>query len=187
MRITGGRDKGRRLTPLKGMSIRPTSDKVREAIFDLLGQDMREFRVLDLFSGTGSLGLEALSRGASRALFIDHSIRATDLLKKNVRLCGYEDRSEILVGDVIRIVKSQPFRLKGRFDVVFIDPPYAKNLIPEVLESLSCAGSCANPSIVVVESSKMDELPDTMGRLEMTKYRTYGDTKITLYRCEDEP
>lgn len=186
MRITGGRIKGRRLTALQGMSIRPTSDKVREAIFSLLGQDLREIRVLDLFSGTGSLGIEALSRGASRALFIDHSVQAIALLARNLRLCGYETLGDVLTGDVIRTLKSTIFLNQGRFDLVFIDPPYGTGLIPHVLERLLCTGALANPSIAVVESSKTDELPETTGRLEMMERRTYGDTKLTLYRYEDD-
>ena len=90
MRITGGQAKGRLLASLKGWNIRPTSDRVREAVFSLIGQDVTDFKVLDLFAGTGCLGIEALSRGASRALFIDNSIQSIKLIKKNLARCGYE-------------------------------------------------------------------------------------------------
>jgi 16S rRNA (guanine966-N2)-methyltransferase len=90
MRITGGRLRGRRLASFKGLDIRPTSDLVRGAVFDLLGHDLPEAKVLDLFAGTGSLGIEALSRGAAWALFIDHSPKAMDLISKNLKQCGLE-------------------------------------------------------------------------------------------------
>ena len=100
MRITGGEKRGRRLASFKGSRIRPTSDRVREAIFNLLGQQMRGYRVLDLFAGTGALGIEAISRGARDAVFVDHSPEALQLIRKNLSLCGYEGRARLLRRDL---------------------------------------------------------------------------------------
>ncbi|MBW2015719.1 MAG: 16S rRNA (guanine(966)-N(2))-methyltransferase RsmD [Deltaproteobacteria bacterium] len=186
MRITGGRMKGRRLATLKGMDIRPTADKVREAMFDLLGQDMTEARVLDLFAGTGILGIEALSRGACKALFVDRSLRSVRLVRKNLRVCGFEAFSVVVKGDVSRVLKSRAILKEDRFDLVFVDPPYGKGLLPPVLELLQSAEILASPSIVVAESSKGDELPGKIGRLETAGRKYYGETKLTLYHYEDD-
>ena len=102
MRITGGLMRGRRLATLRGLNIRPTSDKVREAVFDLVGQDMTDIHTLDLFAGTGSFGIEALSRGASWALFIDNSPRSINLVKRNLRVCGCEAAGTVLQRDLTR-------------------------------------------------------------------------------------
>ena len=184
MRITGGQMKGRRLATLRGLNIRPTSDKVREAIFDLLGQDLTGFNVLDLYAGTGSLGMEALSRGASWALFIDHSMRAVNLIKKNMRLCGCEVSGTILKRDLTRVLNWGDLAKEQRFGLVFIDPPYGKGMITPVLEGLSHSQVLASCSTVVAESSKTDELPAKAGNLEMVDKRKYGETKLTLYRYE---
>ena len=100
MRITGGHSKGRHLAPLKGLSIRPTSDKVRESIFNLIGQDLSGLNVLDLFSGTGSLGIEALSRGASWVLFIDNDPQSLNTIRKNLTLCHFEKMGALLKKDL---------------------------------------------------------------------------------------
>lgn len=186
MRITGGRMRGRRLAALGGLNIRPTSDKVREAVFDLIGQDMTDINTLDLFAGTGSFGLEALSRGASWALFIDNSPRSISLMKRNLMLSGCEASGSVMKRDLTRPLKwKSPLRGKG-FGLVFIDPPYGKNLIPPVLEELSHRQILASPSTVVAESSKTDELPVVVGNLNMIGKRTYGDTMITLYCYEED-
>ena len=96
MRITGGEARGRHLESPKGMAIRPTSDRVREAVFNIIGQDLSGIRVLDLFAGTGSLGIEALSRGASHAFFVDNSQKSIYLIKKNLVLCGYQDSASVV-------------------------------------------------------------------------------------------
>ncbi len=178
--------KGRHLAPLKGLSIRPTSDRVREAIFNLLGQDVRDLKVLDLFAGTGSLGIEALSRGASRALFVDNSGRSLKLIEKNLALCGYGPLGSILKKDLIRGLPGKISPLKKKIDLVFIDPPYGKKLIPPLLEELCDKEILAAPSVVVAESQKTDKLPVTIGDLQLADSRTYGDTKISMFHYGDD-
>lgn len=186
MRITGGRMRGRRLAALRGLNIRPTADKVREAVFDLVGQDMTEINTLDLFAGTGSVGVEALSRGASWALFIDNSPRSINLIKRNLMLCGCGALGSVVKRDLARPLNWKSL-LRGKgFGLVFIDPPYGKNLVPPVLETLSQQQILASPSTVVAESSKTDELPVAVGNLNRIDKRTYGDTTITLYRYEED-
>src|SRR5512139_37752 len=124
MRITGGRLRGRRLASFRGLEIRPTSDRVREAIFDLLGHHLAGERVLDLFAGTGSLRIEALSRGAAWALFIDRSPKALKLIVKNLKLCGLESQGAVLLKDLLKGFPRRHRLLEEKMDLVFVDPPY---------------------------------------------------------------
>lgn len=181
MRITGGEVKGRRLVSLKGLHIRPSSDKVREAIFNIIGQDITGFKVLDLFAGTGSLGLEALSRGASRALFIDNLQQSVSLIKKNLKVCGYESSGSILKKDLTRGLPGKYALMKKKYDLVFFDPPYGKDLIPPLVRELIEREILAPSSRVVAESSKNDILPNIWGKLQLTTKRIYGESKITIY------
>ncbi len=176
--------KGRLLAPLKGSDIRPTSDRVREAIFDLIGHELGGKNVLDLFAGTGSLGLEALSRGAFTAFFTDYSQKALAVIKKNIALCSFEDRSRIIKRDLRRgLPKPIPF-LESHFDLVFMDPPYGKGYIPMALQDLSTSSSLAAHCLIVAESSKNDQPLSRMGPIALHDTRSYGDTRITIYSCE---
>jgi 16S rRNA (guanine966-N2)-methyltransferase len=181
MRITGGQGKGRLLASLRGWNIRPTSDRVREAVFNLIGQNVSGFTVLDLFAGTGCLGIEALSRGAARALFIDNSIQSIKLIKKNLALCGYESLGFVLKGDLSKGLPRKHPLLKEKFDLIFLDPPYEKSMIPPLLGELTDRDILASPSIAVAESFKTETLPEVLGRLQMVSFRTYGETKISIY------
>jgi len=185
MRITGGQVKGRILSTPKGFLIRPTSDRVREAIFNILGQDLSEYSVLDIFSGTGSLGLEALSRGAEHAVFIDRLRESIDLIKKNIDLCGYRDSGMTLRRDLSKGVPWEHPLLIKQFDLVFLDPPYAKNLAPPILAGLSKGERISNRAQIVVESDKTASLPLSFPSLEMVDIRVYGDTKISIYEVRN--
>ncbi len=184
MRITGGQVKGRILAAPKGMSIRPTSDLVREAIFDIIGQDLSRQRVLDLFAGSGSLGLEALSRCAAFALFVDNSQQSINLIKKNLAICGYQRSGAVLSRSLRKAIPQNHPQLKGLFDLVFLDPPYNKDFIPLLLEELLAKDLIPSGSRVVAESSKTESLPVSFGNLELTDIRVYGDTKISIYQYE---
>jgi 16S rRNA (guanine966-N2)-methyltransferase len=185
MRITGGRAKGRVLSTPKGLLIRPTSDRVREAIFNILGQDLSGLSVLDIFSGTGSLGLEALSRGAGYAVFIDRLRESIDLIEKNIDLCGYRDSGVTLRRDLSRGLPREHPLLTKQFDLVFLDPPYAKNLATPILTGLSKGKRLSNAARIVVESGKDASLPLSFSGLEMVDSRVYGDTKISIYEVRD--
>ncbi|MBU2497954.1 MAG: 16S rRNA (guanine(966)-N(2))-methyltransferase RsmD [Proteobacteria bacterium] len=170
------------MASFRGLDIRPTSDLVREAIFDLIGQDFTGAKVLDLFAGTGVLGIEALSRGASRVLFIDHSAKSIKLIKRNLSLCGMDLSGIALKRD---LAKGMPWRhplLKQRIDLVFLDPPYRKGLILPLLEALCEKKILASSSIVVAESSKNEMLPESVQDLQKFKTRVYGETKIDIFK-----
>ena len=185
MRITGGRLRGRRLASFKGMEIRPTSDRVREAIFDLLGHHLPGEKVLDLFAGTGSLGIEALSRGAAWALFIDHSPKAIDLIVRNLKLCGLEAQGFALRKDLLKGFPRRHRLLEEKMDLVFVDPPYRKGMILPVLEELSNLRILGSPATLVAQSEQKEVLPPRVRDLQLVKSRVYGETRITLYRHEE--
>lgn len=182
MRITGGTAKGRRLLTAKGMSIRPTSDKVREAIFNIIGQELSDLFVLDLFAGTGSLGIESLSRNAAYAIFVDKSPSAINLIKKNLALCSYENISHVIKKDLRKGIGQIFFSLKDTFDLVFIDPPYRKKLIPPLLTEISSVLSLSDDARIIAELSRDEDLPHSVGCLNKTDVRIYGDTQICFYR-----
>jgi 16S rRNA (guanine966-N2)-methyltransferase len=186
MRITGGRCKGRRLSLIKGLRIRPSSDKIRETIFNLIGQDNTGNIVLDLFAGTGSLGLEALSRGALRAVFIDNARASIETIQKNLILCGLEESSFIVKWNLKRGLPDNPNVSGKRFDLVFIDPPYRKDLIPHTLSELSKCGVLASSSRIIAESLKDDILPNEIDDLYKFDERFYGDTKLSLYKYKEK-
>ncbi|MBW1915551.1 MAG: 16S rRNA (guanine(966)-N(2))-methyltransferase RsmD [Deltaproteobacteria bacterium] len=185
MRITGGKLKGRRLSALKGMNIRPTSDMVKEAIFNLLGQDLTGMTVLDLFAGTGALGIESLSRGASKAVFVDNSRQSIRLIRKNLELLGLDPSGIVLNRDLKRGMPAESSLIQGGFDLVFLDPPYSKGLALVALKKLAGTDILSPKGIVVTESLKEDELPERSGRLRMFDNRLYGTTKINIYHYED--
>jgi 16S rRNA (guanine966-N2)-methyltransferase len=182
MRITGGLAKGRLLLPLRNLNIRPTADRIRETIFNIIGQDLQGLNVLDLFAGTGSLGLEALSRGAKGALFIDKSEQAINLIRRNLIHCGFESLGAVSKRDLTKegIPWHHPLIREG-IDLAFLDPPYGSNAIPPLLEELSAKKGLLSRSLAVVESAKDAYLPDSFGGLKMVDCRVYGDTKLTIF------
>jgi 16S rRNA (guanine966-N2)-methyltransferase len=186
MRITGGRLRGRRLASFKGLDIRPTSDRVREAIFDLLGHHLAEEKVLDLFAGTGSLGIEALSRGAAWALFIDHSPKAIELIGKNLKLCDLETQGFALRKNLLKGFPRRHRLLEEKVDLLFVDPPYGKSMLLPVLEELCHMQILGTPSTLVAQSEQRESLPARVRSLQMVKSRVYGETRITLYRHEGQ-
>jgi 16S rRNA (guanine966-N2)-methyltransferase len=186
MRVTGGKARGRRLAAFKGLDIRPTSDLVREAIFDLLGQDFSGVRALDLFAGTGSLGIEGLSRGATGAVFIDESAKAIELIRKNLKLCGMEGRGFTLRTNLLRGWPDQHPLLRERFALIFVDPPYGKGYALPVLETLHEEHLVEPAAPVVVQTEKGEDLPEGVGNLKSVKVRTYGSTRITIFKNEED-
>lgn len=176
MRIIGGFVKGRRLKAPKTFLVRPVSDKVKEAIFNILGPLENE-SVLDLFAGSGSVGLEALSRGASFALFVDFLAPSLACIRANLELCGFSDKATIMKGVLPSILKRLK-KIKSRFDLVFIDPPYDKNLINKTLEGLFNNKLVDAQSRIVIEHSPR-ESPECEG-FEVVDCRKYGQTIISF-------
>ncbi len=185
MRITGGIAKGRVLSSFKGRGIRPTSEKVREAIFNVVGQDLSGRAVLDLFAGTGILSLEALSRGAERAVMVEVSHKAIKVIKKNIELCGFPENCTIIRHDIRAGIPVSHPAFGEQVDLVFLDPPYGKGLEEKTLKELSKARIFGPGAEVVVESAKDTVLPTAIGPLEMVFERTYGDTKLMVFEDKE--
>jgi len=178
MRIIAGIFGGRRLHPPRGSAIRPTADRVREAVFSIIGPAVAGAEVLDLFAGTGAMGLEALSRGASRATFVDQSCHAVRLIRLNLELCRVSDQARVIHGSVNQVIR----RLAGQqetFDLIFIDPPYGRDFIQQCLALL---GQVVRPgTLVVAEHGSRKPLPLQVEEWSQTVERHYGDTTVSFY------
>ena len=182
MRITGGTYRGRSIKAPTGQDVRPTSDKIRQAIFNMLDSrgGVADDVVIDGFCGTGALGLEALSRGAGFSLFVDKSAKSLQLAKDNVRSIGLEAQADFLKADSTQIKKNDVKSFQA--SLVFCDPPYRKNMIVPCLKSLSEGGWLAPVATFVLESEKEWNLGVSFTKLEWSVEKIYGDTKITLCR-----
>jgi 16S rRNA (guanine966-N2)-methyltransferase len=183
MRIIAGALKGRRLSPIKGR-VRPTGAKVREAIFDILGAAVLEASVIDLFAGTGALGLEALSRGAKAAVFVEEHPSALKVLGRNLENLGLRDRTRVLPLPVLAALKK--LALQGaRFTLAFLDPPYGGEAAAAAVSALAAAGILEPRSWVVAEHGRREALPETCGSLRLRELRRYGDTQVAFYLAQE--
>lgn len=181
MRVISGELKGRRLLPVPGQSTRPTTDKVKESVFNIIGPYFDGGVVLDLFAGTGGLGIEALSRGMDRAVFIDQDPKALQVVRKNVEMCRLQDRVEIYRNDARRAI-SLFTRNRTVFDVVFMDPPYHLDLIPQLATALIQHDLLAESAVIIAEHSANRELPEQIETFVRSKLVTYGDIAVSFYR-----
>ena len=178
MRVITGTARGRRLKELPGMETRPTTDKVKESIFNIVQFDVEGRNVLDLFGGTGQLGIEALSRGAERCTFVDLRKEAAAVIKENVKTCGFEDRGRVVQGDSIAFLTG----CREKFDLAFLDPPYASGLLERALEVISKIDIMSENGIIVCESAAEQVLPELSAPYEKGREYRYGKIKVTLYR-----
>ncbi len=181
MRLTGGQGKGRRLKQPPS-SIRPTSARTRETLFQLVAGRIEDAAVLDLFAGSGLLGLESLARGAKEAVFIEKDRVALKVIRENIGLCGFDERTAIITGDVFRILKN-PGSLPGPFDLVFADPPYAEPVFSPLLEVLNAGGLVGGGGLVVFEVSSRAVLTRPAG-WELAEERAIGDTRLVMLEPE---
>ena len=191
MRIIAGTLKGRRLVTPGNASVRPTSDRVKESMFNILGAKVDGGVILDLFAGTGNLGIEALSRGAKRVIFVETSREALGIIRRNLQECHMGDRSEILARPVDRAM--QRLQSRGeRFDLIFMDPPYEKGLIGRTLDRLGTEKIYHDDSVLVVEHTRREPLPELSRSWNLIRQRRIGDTVLSflapltsVQRCMD--
>ncbi|MBI5419089.1 MAG: 16S rRNA (guanine(966)-N(2))-methyltransferase RsmD [Deltaproteobacteria bacterium] len=179
MRIVAGRWRGRTLRAPKGLAVRPTTDKVREAIFDILGERVAGAAALDLFAGSGALGLEALSRGAASAVFVESDRGAFAILMKNIESLGAEG-AEVFLTDYRQALRRLRAR-EMRFGLVFLDPPYGKRLAAESAAGLRRAGLLDPGAVVVVEEAFRSPEAAFPEGWERTVDRRYGDTRVMVF------
>jgi len=178
MRVITGTARGRKLITPENNDIRPTTDNVKESIFNIVQFDIEGRRVLDLFAGTGQLGIECLSRGAASVVFVDQSREAVKIIKDNLKNCGFN--ATVLQQD------AQSFlRCCGQFDLVFIDPPYDSNLYETVLETVNSVDLLSDGGIIVCESRREKSLPDMKSPYCKRREYNYGKVKLTIYTKEN--
>ena len=185
MRVIAGSHRGRRLSGPRGTSLRPTSDKVREALFSILGTRVTGGRFLDLYAGTGAVGIEALSRGAEAVTFVESSPITAALLRKNLTACQFMDRARVWVGRTGTFLDRRDW-WSGPYHVVFADPPYAAAEEIDVLAGLGQPGLLTHDAVIVIEQASMTKLLDTMGPATLKRRYDYGDTVLYLYQCLDQ-
>ncbi|MBF0235414.1 MAG: 16S rRNA (guanine(966)-N(2))-methyltransferase RsmD [Desulfamplus sp.] len=181
MRIISGTCRGRKLATIKGISIRPTSDRVRESIFNIIGQKVHGAQVLDLFAGTGAFGIESLSRGAQRALFVDISRKSCDIIRHNIELCKLSDKSSVFQCDASRSNLPEHI-ISTQFDLIFIDPPYERGFVGKVLENRALLQCLSPETLLILEHSVKENIPDKLEKLDIHDQRQYGKTLISFFR-----
>lgn len=177
MRIISGSRRGHKLLDFEGMDVRPTTDRVKESIFNLIQSYVTDSVCLDMFSGSGALSFEAISRGAARAVMVDSDKRSVDIIKKNTESLGFEDKCEIHNKSCFDYAAAA----RDKFDIIFLDPPYNKGLIEPVLGAIVKNELLTDEGIVVLESDDTDFSEEFEG-LTVLKQRKYGRTYITVYK-----
>lgn len=177
MRIIAGDYKGRRLHAPLDNQIRPTSDKVKEAVFSILSNDIYKSNVLDLFGGTGNLGLEAISRGAEHCWFSDNSRDSLRLIKENINYCRADKKATVIPGDFRKVLSN----LDVSMNIIFLDPPYNKNMLGECFSLIHEYHLLAEGGLIVAEHRKEEKLPEHMESFSKLKERKYGTVVISIY------
>ena len=178
MRVITGSARGRKLKTPENYDIRPTTDNVKESVFNIIQFDIEGRRVLDLFAGTGQLGIECLSRGASSAVFVDQSREAVKIVKENLKACG-------LTGTVVQADAMSFLRTCGKFDIIFVDPPYDSDLYESVLNTVNSIDILSDGGIIICESRRERALPEMTAPYKKRREYTYGKVKLCIYTKEN--
>ncbi len=184
MRVISGKYKGRRLVTPKDLSVRPTSDRVKESVFSIINHKVQKSNFFDLCSGTGNMGIEALSRGADKVTFLDHNRKCHRLIEMNLTKCGLDKKSPQMklihngIEHGIAILKKS----SELYDLIYFDPPYDAGLYTKGLSYISDAGLLEPTGLVIVEHDKSIDLPDNVGLLIRDRQKQYGNTHVTFFR-----
>lgn len=180
MRIISGTYGGRRLTSLPGDNTRPTGDKLKETLFNIIGPYFRGGKALDLYAGSGALGIEAVSRGIDEAVLVETNREAQAVIKENIKLTKEEHKFELLTAPAIVSLDTLANR-QDKFKLVFLDPPYDKQTIEADIQKLLDKDLLADIALIVCETSRHVELPETIGDLSVWHHKKYGQTRLTIY------
>lgn len=176
MRIITGKARGKKLVTLEGKDVRPTSDKIKESLFNILQFNIEGRTFLDLFAGSGQIGLEAISRGAEKAVFVDSSKKSIAVIEENIRNCGFTAESKVVNADSLMYIRHCP----ETFDVAFIDPPYRTGILQEVLPYV--AEAMNDGGIIICEHPADEAAPEELGEFKKLKDYKYGKIILTSYR-----
>lgn len=177
MRVITGIARGRRLKELPGLETRPTTDKVKESVFNIVQFDIEGRRVLDLFAGTGQMGIEALSRGAAFCTFVDLRKEAAAVVRENLAHTKLDEYARVIQGDYMAFLTG----CREKFDLVFLDPPYNKGMLEKALETIAKIDIMTENGIIVCESAAEAALPELEAPYEKGREYRYGKIKLTLY------
>lgn len=181
MRVISGICKGRPLKAVPGQTTRPTTDKVKESIFNIIGPFFNGGQGLDLYAGSGGLGVEALSRGIEKMIFVDRNPKAIEIVQQNIHACHFEAKAEVYRNDAKRALKAVAKR-EMKFDVIFLDPPYALQRIEEEISFISQNKLLTEQGIIVTEHDASTFLPESIDDITCIRNEQYGDTGISIYR-----
>lgn len=184
VRVISGSARGLKLNTPGDDRVRPTTDRVKESMFNIVQDWVYDSQVLDLFAGSGALGIEALSRGASQAVFCDNSLDSIKIIKSNIEKARVVDRSQIVSGDYKRCLRDMEAKNQS-FDMIFVDPPYYEGLFEEVLDTIRSCKILKKDGIVIVEHDAKRPIGQVEG-LEVYKEKKYGITMLTFYCLEDD-
>ena len=179
MRVITGTARGRKLETLKGDDVRPTTDKIKESIFNIIQFNIEGRKFLDLFAGSGQMGIEALSRGAEKAVFVDKSKQAYNIIVKNLNYTKLNDNAQILNMDSI----SYLYQCNMKFDIAFLDPPYRTGILQEALKKIADIVNIGG--VILCENPYEEEVPEYVGDFRIKKQYKYGKIKITVYSHKD--
>ncbi|SES66421.1 16S rRNA (guanine(966)-N(2))-methyltransferase RsmD [Natronincola peptidivorans] len=185
MRIIAGKARGYRLITPKDFKIRPTSDRVKESIFNIIQNYIIDGIVIDLFAGTGSLGLEALSRNAEKVYFVDKDKDSIDIIKQNLSKMNLLAKGEIIHADVISAINNLTEK-KVQADIIFMDPPYNKGLGNAALEDIDTSELLAPSGRIIIEHDKSEDMPIEMNKLHQFRRKDYGNTSVSFYKQKEE-
>ena len=178
MRIIAGSARGRKLISPSDYDVRPTIDRVKESMFNIINPYIRDAVILDLFSGTGNLALEALSRGAEKAYLVDNSRKSLSIIKENIEILKFQEKCTVIENDYISAIKD----MKEKVDIIFLDPPYNKEFISNSLSIIEQNDILNEDGIIVVEHKNEEKIPSDNEYLEIIKSKKYGIMTITIYR-----
>ena len=181
MRVISGKAKGRRLIGPKGGAVRPTADRIKESLFNILPRDFSGMKILELFAGTGNVSIEALSRGAESALLVDASERSARIIRENLQRLELKNRAQLWVMPVRRALNAVG-RQGQKFDVIFLDPPYDQKLVGRSLELIASVDPVYPTGVVVAEHSVRETLKSSYRFLSLNDQRRYGDTLLSFFR-----
>jgi 16S rRNA (guanine(966)-N(2))-methyltransferase RsmD len=183
MRVIAGKFKGRNFKSTPSMPVRPTSDRLRETLFNVIAARVPEARFLDLCAGSGAVGIEALSRDAAHATFVDRSRRSCQLIESNLKLCQVsEDEADIYCAEVTEFLRQAAADAKQTWDLIFLDPPYKENYL-RLLEPLYSSSLLQTDGLLIVEHHHKTPLPEQLGTLRRTRILKQGDSSLSFYSC----
>ncbi|GAA4063920.1 16S rRNA (guanine(966)-N(2))-methyltransferase RsmD [Amphibacillus indicireducens] len=186
MRVVSGKLKGRSIETINNQLTRPTSDKVKESLFNMIGPYFKEGVALDLFAGSGGLGIEAISRGITHAVFVDQQRRAVQVIKKNLKLLNIDGQAEVYQNDAFRALKALGKR-EAKFDLIFLDPPYEKNYYQDLIDEITKQRVATSNALIICEHGKSQVLPKKVREFNKIRTENYGSSiAISLYTRKEE-